>query len=139
MASHWSFGHLQPKLWAKERPEVKLAIWFPTTKSRESTSFRHPNLECNMALESSRRELQVWFRPHPDRRSGWEAMMSPKSRESKTGTISGLHFGSPGKKCHLDASATKRHREYYKGGWWWHLPSPGNGVSCESELARGLS
>jgi hypothetical protein len=38
----------------------------------------------------------------------------PKSRESKTGTISRLHFGSPGKKCHLDASATKRHREYYR-------------------------
>ncbi len=37
-----------------------------------------------------------------------------KGRESKTGTISGLHFGSPGKKCHLDASATERHREYYR-------------------------
>jgi hypothetical protein len=23
--------------------------------------------------------------------------------------------------------------------WWWHLPSPGRGVSCESELACGLS
>ncbi len=26
MASHWSFGHLQPKLWAKEGPGVKLAV-----------------------------------------------------------------------------------------------------------------
>jgi hypothetical protein len=26
MASHWSFGHLQPKLWAKEGPGIKLAI-----------------------------------------------------------------------------------------------------------------
>jgi hypothetical protein len=25
MASHWPFGHLQPKLWAKEGPGVKLA------------------------------------------------------------------------------------------------------------------
>jgi hypothetical protein len=33
----------------------------------------------------------------------------------QTGTISGLHFGSPGKKCHSDASAAERHREYYKG------------------------
>jgi hypothetical protein len=24
MALHWSFGHLQPKLWAKEGPGVKL-------------------------------------------------------------------------------------------------------------------
>jgi hypothetical protein len=38
----------------------------------------------------------------------------PKSRESKTRTVSGLHFGSPGKKCHSDASAAKRHREYYR-------------------------
>jgi hypothetical protein len=27
MASHWSFGHLYPKLWAKEGPGVKLAVW----------------------------------------------------------------------------------------------------------------
>jgi hypothetical protein len=26
MPSHWQFGHLQPKLWAKERPRVKLAL-----------------------------------------------------------------------------------------------------------------
>jgi hypothetical protein len=26
-----------------------------------------------------------------------------------------------------------------KGGRWWLPPSPGRGVSCESELARGLS
>jgi hypothetical protein len=27
MASHWSFRHLQPKLWAKEGPGVKLPSW----------------------------------------------------------------------------------------------------------------
>jgi hypothetical protein len=32
-----------------------------------------------------------------------------------TGTISRLHFGSLGKKCHLDASAAERYREYYMG------------------------
>jgi hypothetical protein len=26
MASHWPFGHLQPKLWAKEGSGVKLAV-----------------------------------------------------------------------------------------------------------------
>jgi len=30
-------------------------------------------------------------------------------------TISGLYFGSPGKKCHLDASVAVKHREYYMG------------------------
>jgi hypothetical protein len=33
----------------------------------------------------------------------------------QTGTVSELHFGSPEKKCHLDASATEGHREYYMG------------------------
>jgi len=32
MLSHWQFGHLQPKLWAKEGPGVKLAVWLPTLK-----------------------------------------------------------------------------------------------------------
>jgi hypothetical protein len=43
----------------KEGPGVKLAIWFPTTKSRESTSSRHPNWECDMALERSQRGLRL--------------------------------------------------------------------------------
>jgi len=63
MASHWPFGHLQPKLWAKEGPGVKLAVWLPTIKSWESTSSQPPNWECNTSLERSRRWLQVWFRP----------------------------------------------------------------------------
>jgi hypothetical protein len=37
-----------------------------------------------------------------------------KYQESKTGTLSGLHFGSPGKKCHSGASAAERHIEYYR-------------------------
>jgi len=27
MPSHWQFGHLQPKLWAKEGPGVKQSNW----------------------------------------------------------------------------------------------------------------
>jgi hypothetical protein len=67
MASHWQFGHLQPKLWVKEGPGVKLAISLPTIKSRKSTFSRHPIRVCNMALERSRRGLQLWFRPRRDR------------------------------------------------------------------------
>jgi hypothetical protein len=59
----WAIGHLQPKLWAKEGPGVKLAVWLPTTKSRKSTSSRHLQKECDRALESSQRELQLWFKP----------------------------------------------------------------------------
>jgi len=51
---------------AKEGPGVKLPIWLPTTKSQESTSSRSCLKECDTALESSRRELQLWFRVCPD-------------------------------------------------------------------------
>ncbi len=63
MTLYEPFRHMQPKLWAKEGPGVKLAVWLPTTKSRESTSSWHLMTECDMALESSQGELQLWSRP----------------------------------------------------------------------------
>jgi hypothetical protein len=39
MGSHDPFGHLKHKLWPKERPGVKLTVWFPTTKSRNWPDF----------------------------------------------------------------------------------------------------
>jgi hypothetical protein len=97
MASHWSFGHLQPKLWAKETPGVKLAIWLPTTKSRESTCSQRAMKECDMVLESSWRGLQVWFKPRPDRRSRREAMMSQSLGSPKLGQFRDSTLGVPGK------------------------------------------
>jgi hypothetical protein len=46
------------------------------------------------------------------------------------GTISGLHFGSPGNLCDLDVGARGASQSILYGGWWWHPPSPGRGVSC---------
>jgi hypothetical protein len=137
MASHWSFGHLQLKLWAKEGPRVKLAVWLLTTKSQESTSSRHPIWECDMALERSWRELQLWFRAHCD----WtlqSRVMGSQSSGSPIRTISGLHFGSPKNLCHLDVGSAARCREYYMGeghGFPW-IRAVMNLV-CQS--ARGLS
>jgi hypothetical protein len=76
MALHESFGHLQHKLWQKERPGVKLAIWLSTTKSQELTRPQCVQVECNTPLESSRGKLQVCFKPHPDRRSEQRVMTS---------------------------------------------------------------
>jgi hypothetical protein len=90
MASHEPFGHLQPKLWAKEGSGVKLAVWLPTTKSRESTCFQRALQECNMALESSLWGLQVWFRPRLDRTSGQGATKSQSS-----GSPTRDSFGTP--------------------------------------------
>jgi hypothetical protein len=114
MTSHWSFGHLQPKLWAKEGPGVKLAVWLPTSKSRESTSSWHLIWECNMALERSRRGLQLWFILCRDQtlQSG---VMAIQNFGSLAGTISGLHFESPNKMCHLDVASAASCREYYMG------------------------
>jgi hypothetical protein len=39
----------------------------------------------------------------------------PKVPGVQTEIVSGLHFGSPKKKCHSDASAVERHIEYYMG------------------------
>jgi len=114
MASHWPFGHLQPKLWAKERPGVKLAVWLPTIKSRESTSSRSRLEECDTALESSRWELQHWLNTRPDLNLG-RGVMAVQSSKSPAGTLSGLHFGSPTKMCHSDVASVTSRREYYMG------------------------
>jgi hypothetical protein len=114
MASHWPFGHLQPKLWAKEGSGVKLAVWLPTTKSRESTWSRHCLEECDTTLESSQQELQLWFKNRPDPSSG-RGTMAVQSSGSPTGTLSGLHFGSPNKMCHSDVASATSRREYYMG------------------------
>jgi len=81
MALHKPFGHLQHKLWSKERSGVKLAVWFPTTKSRGSTRSRCVQVKCNTPLESSWKELQVCFKTHPNLRSE-PGVMTTKSRES---------------------------------------------------------
>jgi hypothetical protein len=88
MASHWPFGHLQPKLWANEGPGVKLTVWLPTTKSRESTCSQRVLRECDTALESSLRGLELWFRPCPDRRLGRGATKA-QSPGTPIGTVSG--------------------------------------------------
>jgi hypothetical protein len=137
MPSHWSFGHLQPKLWAKEGSGVKLTIWLLTTKSRESTSSRPPNWECDMALERSRQGLQLWFRPRRDQ-TPQSGVMSFQSPETPTGTISGLQLGSPGKMCHLDVVLVEWRWEYYmgEGGGFPRIRAM---VSLVCQSARGLS
>jgi len=44
-----------------------------------------------------------------------EKLRMPKVSGVQTEIVSGLHFGSLGKKCHSDASVAERHRKYYMG------------------------
>jgi hypothetical protein len=75
------FGHLQHKLWTKEGLGVKLIVWLPTIKSRESTEPWCVQVECNTPSESSQGELQVCFRPHANWRSE-QRVMNSQSPES---------------------------------------------------------
>jgi len=137
MALYWPFGHLQPMLWAKEGPGVKLAVWLPTTKSQESTSSWRRLEECDMALESSQWELQLWFRTRPDPSLGRGAM-AVQSPGSLAGTLSELHFGSPNKMCHSDVASATSRGEYYVGeggGFPWVRAV----VSLVCPSARGKS
>ncbi len=61
---HDPFGHLKHKLWPKEGSGVKLPIWLPTTKSRESLWFPCMQVACHIPLESSWQGLQLCFEPH---------------------------------------------------------------------------
>jgi len=58
-------------------------------------------------LESSRQELQLRFKPCPNRRSE-QRIIVPQSCESP-------NRGSFGTKNHSDVGAAGRHREYYMG------------------------
>jgi hypothetical protein len=107
MASHESFGHLQHKLWQKEGPGVKLLVWLPTTKSRESTRPWCVQRECDTSLKSSQGEIHVCFRPHPTRRAERKVMnlQSPRSPNRDSFRTNN----------HSDVYAVEWRREYYMG------------------------
>jgi len=138
MALHGSFGHLQHKLWQKEGPGVKLAVWLPIIKSQKSTRPWCVQVECNTPLESSRGELQLCFKPHPNQRSEQRVMIVQSSRSPNQDNFGTPPWESCDKKpfgcgCHKEA-----HSIVYGGRWWLPL-SPGCGESSESRVARGLS
>jgi hypothetical protein len=87
-----------------------------------------------MLLENSRQRLQIWFRPHPNRRSTHEVIVSQSCETPSLGD-----FKIPETKSHSGATPTEWHKVYYMGGRWWLPPSLGRGESCESEVARGES
>jgi hypothetical protein len=114
MGSYCSFGHLKQKLWPKKGLEVRLAIWFQTTQSQESTRFTCLQSACDIPLESSWRELQLCFRPHLHwmfacKVMGLQSCKSPNLGDFETSTWS-LRT-----KSHLDVGSVASHRVYYKG------------------------
>jgi hypothetical protein len=132
MASYWPFKHLQPNLWAKEGPGVKLSVWLPNTKSRELTSSQRCLKECDTTLESFRQELQLWFRIRPDLSSGRRAMTVQSPGTPTRDSFGTLTWKSREKEpfgCSLGGEL----QSILYGGRWWLPPSPGRGESCVSK------
>jgi hypothetical protein len=131
MTSHEPFGHLRHKLWSKERPGVKLAIWLPITKSRESTWSRCVQVECDTLLESSWGGLQVCFRLHPNRRSKLGVMSSQTPESPKHDNFRTPPWESRDKKP-FGCRPRGRTQKILYGGRWWLSSSLGCGESSES-------
>jgi hypothetical protein len=114
MGLHDPFRQLKHKLWSKERPGVKLTIWLPTSKSRESPDF----FACIWHTTYCWKALNKGYNFSLDLISigGLHTKLwAPKIAKIPTLGISGLPLGSPGTKRHLDASPIARHRVYYNG------------------------
>jgi hypothetical protein len=135
MGLYRPFGHPKHKLWSKERPGVKLAIWLPTTKSRELTQFPYVQEMCNIPLEISWWGLQLCFRPCCHRRSAQEVMCLQSCRSPRCWNFGS---GSLGTKSHLDVAPMERRRVYYKGECGGFLQSGPWWVLCV-RIARGSS
>jgi hypothetical protein len=114
MGLHDPFGHMKHKLWAKEASGVKLTIWLPTTKSRESTRFPCVQVTCHIPLETLNKGYN--FASNLISIEGLQSKLwAPKVMGVPSLGISGLPLGSPETKCHLDVGLVERHRVYYKG------------------------
>ncbi len=91
-----------------------MAVWFPTSKSRESTRFPCIKVACNILLENSWQGLQLWFRPHFHRRST-RKVMTPQSYESPNLGNFETPTWESGDKKPFRCGPMKRRKVYYKG------------------------
>ncbi len=90
MGLHDTFGHLEHKLWSKERSGVKLAIWLSTTKSWESPWLPCVQVTCHIPSKSSQWGLQLCFKPHLNCRSAHKVMGPQSCKNPNFG-----NFGTP--------------------------------------------
>jgi hypothetical protein len=91
-----------------------------------------------MELESSQRELQDCFKPHPNLRSEQKVMDAQSLRSLNRDSFGTPPWDSQEKVPFGCGLRGKLQRILYGGRWWLPL-SPGRGESSESKVARGLS
>jgi hypothetical protein len=97
MASHEPIGHLQHKLWLKEGPGAKLAVWFPTTKSWESTSIPVCAGRVRHTIGKLSRRATSFLQTLSQSVVGTRSYERPKSWESKLGQFRDSTLGVSGK------------------------------------------
>jgi hypothetical protein len=132
MPFHSWFGHLHPKLWAKERSGVKLPVRLPTTKGRNQPI---PDVQFRSAI-----------RRWKDLNKGYNFGLSlvaigGQGKELWPLKVPGVRnrdilvdFGTPTwesrEKEPFGCSLSGVAQRILYGGRWWLPPSPGHGVSC---------
>jgi hypothetical protein len=114
MGSHDPFGHLKHKLWPKERPGIKLAIWLSTTKSWESPRFPCVKVACHIPLERSQQELQFFFKHNFNKRFSRKVMCLQNRRSPNFGNFKTLIWESRDKMS-FGCWPMAKHTIYYKG------------------------
>jgi hypothetical protein len=119
--SNWQFASRPLKVGNRCLPDIRSerATWLGKISTRATTS------------------VQISSRS----KSAVESYGGSKFREScrdNFGTISGLHFGSPGNLCHLDVGAVECRRVYYMGDGGG-IPRVRAVVCLVVRSARGLS
>jgi len=129
MGSHDPFGHLTHKL---------ISIWLPTTKNQESFQFPYIEVMCNISLESSRRGLQLCFRPHLNQWSTHK-VMCPQICGSPICENFGTPIWKSRNKNDIWVLTHGQEQSILWGGRWWLPTSLGRGESCESKFAHGSS
>jgi hypothetical protein len=128
MASHEPFGRLQHKLWLKEGPNWQFNSQPLKVGNRPDLGVCRWNATHRWKALKESYKFTLDLVPIGGQN---EKLWTPKVLGVQTGTILGLHFGNPGKKCHSDASAPKRRKEYYmgEGGGFPHVRTVVNQVS----------
>jgi hypothetical protein len=107
--------------WKKGRPDSSVWRWSATHRWKaleESYKF------ASDLIPIRGRSKKLWM---------------PKVSGIQIRTISGLHFGSPGKKMSFGCKCDEEMHRILYGGRWWLPPNSGRGEPSESKVARGLS
>ncbi len=120
MGSQHSFGHLKHKLWPKESLGVKLAVWLPTTKSRESTRFPCVKATCDISLKKSLNKGYNFASDLNAIGGLHKKLCALKAAKVPTLGISGLPLGSPKTKSHLDVGPMERRMHKTNTKWLVH-------------------